>query len=290
MGFLDPLNGLMVAGSMLADDYIDDSEIDGADVLNASSDAIYQSIIDLPAMSSLADLINGYKYSTGNSAIEKGFDAATEYAAGQAPSFIVPNFIGGIAQGADNTVRDTYSSGSTAQQAADNIKSKIPGLRETLPARLDNFGREQTYTNNPLLNALNANVLPGQITPYTRYAVSDELSRLGDAGFKGMFPSVSSKSTKITKNKSLGDLTGAERKMFDTAKGQTSYSLIQSLIGTSKYQKMDDSDKAKAVNDVYEYATGKAKLAVDPSAKVDNWIARAAKLNDPLPKIIGSHK
>lgn len=154
MNSLDPLNGLMVAGSMLADDYMDDSEIDGVDVLNASSDAIYQSIIDLPAMSTLSDLINGYKYSTGDSAIEKGFDAATEYVAGQAPGFIVPNFISGIAQGADNTVRDTYSSDSTAQQAADNIKSKIPGLRETLPAN-DTYGK---FTNTAQKVAANVGV------------------------------------------------------------------------------------------------------------------------------------
>ena len=114
-------------------------------------------------MSQLTEMVNGYKYSDSDQLGGKLADAAISYGASQAASFVVPNIVGGVATGLDGTARDLYTSENPIEQARDSILSKIPFARNTLPAKLDNFGNERKYTGNSLLDRLNANILPGQV-------------------------------------------------------------------------------------------------------------------------------
>ena len=101
-------------------------------------------------------------------------------------------------------------------------------------------------------------------------------------------PKQPGKDTKIG-DTTLGALPKEKYTEFVTTKGRTQYELVGELFNSPKYQKMDDDGKAAAVKAIYDYATGKAKLAVDPDFDVANWIARASNKSDPLPTIIGDH-
>lgn len=56
-------------------------------------------------MSQLNEFVNGYKYSDSDKIGGKIADAAIGYTASQASSFVVPNIVGGVATGMDNTVK-----------------------------------------------------------------------------------------------------------------------------------------------------------------------------------------
>ena len=263
IGFLEPLNGLMAAGSAIADSYAEDHEISLGDIANASVDAVFQSVIDLPAMSSISNLINSYKYSKADTTSGKIGDALGGYAAGQASSFLVPNFVGGIAAGTDNTVRDAYSGETGFQQAVDGIKLKIPGLRQTLPAKLDNFGNPRTYTGNTGLNFLNSNIFPGQIANYKTNAVVNELTRLDGTDIGATFPDrAAPNSINRGAGKEKMTLTADEKYRYQQTYGQYTYKQLDSLFKSTEYKAMSDEEKAKAVSDVYSAATVEAKRKI----------------------------
>lgn len=98
--------------------------------------------MDLPAMSQFQEIANGYKYSKAETTGGKVAEAALRYGASQATSF-VPNVVSGVAQGVDGTVRGTYNGDTVWENSLNAMKSKILGLRETLPAALDNWGRRR---------------------------------------------------------------------------------------------------------------------------------------------------
>ena len=256
LGFLEPFNALMAAGAMIADSYVEDGSLDLGEILNASVSAVVQAVLELPAMSSIRDLVDGYRYSDKETAGEKVGDALGDFAAGQAGSF-VPNFIGGIASGMDNKVRDTYASDSFLGRGLDSVKAKIPGLRQTLPAKLDNFGQERTNTGDWIANMFNSNILPGQINRYKTDEVKDELYRLSEAGAGVSFPARSAPNSiniGLEGEKAKISLNPEEKREYLTESGQKSYEILSELMKTAQYKDFSDEDRVKAISDAYAYA------------------------------------
>ena len=86
-----------------------------------------------------------------------------------------PPIVGQIAKGTD-TVRDRDTrSTSTVGQIENVLKAKIPGFRETLPARVNAFGDTSPQVGG-MLDALLDPSNPSRITPSPE---TDELARLG---------------------------------------------------------------------------------------------------------------
>ena len=100
IGYLEIINSWLITGVMLADELDGDGNISVGDVGEASLTAAAQSVLDMPVMQQLNDMVNGFKYSEADSLGGKAVDAATSYAASQSSS-LVPNFFGGIAQTVD---------------------------------------------------------------------------------------------------------------------------------------------------------------------------------------------
>ncbi|MEA4895130.1 MAG: hypothetical protein VB064_07690 [Oscillospiraceae bacterium] len=254
LGYIEQINGQMVMGSMLADAYKEDGSISFGDVVNANATAIFQSVLELPAMSQLTEFVNGYKYSDSDKIGGKLADAAIGYGASQVSSFVVPNIIGGVATGLDDTVRNTYSSENPLIQAKDTILSNIPFARNTLPAKLDSYGNERKYTGNKALDILNANILPGAIGKYKTSEVNQELYRLDSAVENAKYPSRNAPS-KISDY----DLTADEKAQYQKTSGKLTYDLMQTMIDGDAYAKMTDEQKADALSNVMGYAEYKAK-------------------------------
>ena len=89
-------------------------------------------------------------------------------------------------------------------------------------------------------------------TPY-----DDELKRLTDAGYSVM-PSTTAFSTKVDSE----NLTAQEWELYAQTRGQTQYDLVGELLGSSGYDKLSDSEKAKAITDIYTLAKQTAANAV----------------------------
>ena len=171
-------------------------------------------------MSSISSLIDSYTYAEGDTTAEKAADAAISYAGSQASSFLLPNFVKGIATGLDDTVRNQYSSGTTLGTARDSIVAGLPMLRKGLPASVDGFGRERTNTGNTALNLFNANLLPGQLQTYKQNAVEKELERIsGSTGAVDIYPGKNAPYTVRHDNQSYS-LTPEERDAYQRRRGR----------------------------------------------------------------------
>lgn len=262
IGFLDPINAQMTYGALLADCYKEDGKITFGDVTRENLSSIYQSVMDLPAMSQFQEIENSLKYSKEDNDGRKLADATLRYGASQATSFI-PNIVSGVAQGIDGTVRDTYNGDTVWENGLNAMKSKIPWLRETLPAALDNWGQEKKYTGTAAENFLNATLNPGSVTKYRTSDVNQELYRLGE-NIDIKYPE--KKAPKIgSRDGEKVLLDQDERRQYQMAYGQTAYDNIQKVIQSSVYKQSSDAEKAAAIQNLLAVATaaGKKKAKLD---------------------------
>ena len=261
IGFLDPINAQMTYGALLADCYKDEG-LTFANVVGGNLESAFQSVMDLPAMSQFQEIANGYKYSKADTTGGKVAEAALRYGASQATSF-VPNVVSGVAQGVDGTVRDTYNGDTVWENSLNAMKSKIPGLRETLPAALDNWGQEKKYTGTAAENFLNATLNPGSVTKYRTSAVNQELYRLGE-NIDIKYPEKKAPNSGNRDGEKV-PLDQGERRQYQMAYGQTAYDNIQKVIQSSVYKQSSDAEKAAAIQNLLEVATaaGKKKAKLD---------------------------
>lgn len=273
IGFLDPINAQMTYGALLADCYKDDGKITFGDVTRENLSSIYQSVMDLPAMSQFQEIENSLKYSKEDNDGRKLADATLRYGASQATSFI-PNIVSGVAQGIDGTVRDTYNGDTVWENSLNAMKSKIPWLRETIPVALDNWGQEKKYTGTAAENFLNATLNPGSVTKYRTSDVNQELYRLGE-NIDIKYPE--KKAPKIgSRDGEKVPLNQDERRQYQMAYGQTAYDNIQKVIQSSVYKQSSDEEKAAAIQNLLEVAmaAGKKKAKLD-GGDTPSWTTKS---------------
>lgn len=273
IGFLDPINAQMTYGALLADCYEEDGKISFGDVTRENLSSIYQSVMDLPAMSQIQEIENSFKYSKADTTGGKLADATFRYGASQATSFI-PNIVSGIGQGVDGKVRDTYNGDTTEENAWRAVKNKTIFLRQTNPVALDNWGNEKTYGDSAALNFLNATLNPGSITKYRTDAVNQELYRLGEET-EIKYPGRRAPTSANRGGKSV-TLTEAERRKYQAAYGKTAHADIQKVISSAVYKQASDAEKAAAIQNLLEVATaaGKKKAKLDGS-DTPSWTTKS---------------
>lgn len=254
IGFLDPINSIMAASALISDAYAEDNNLTIGEIANASFSSLVQSILDLPAMSSISSLIDAYTYAEGETAGEKAANAALDYAGSQASSFLLPNALKGVASGLDDTVRNQYTGETIGEGVVDSLKYGIPGPRETLPASLDPFGREKTQTGNDVLNMLNNNLLPGAITKYSETKVEGALEDLYDqTGASGIYPNKSAP-TSITIDKNKVQLDADQQATYQRTAGQTAEEIMSDMMDTKTFRNASDSEKAEYLELANKYA------------------------------------
>lgn len=256
IGFLDPINAQMTYGALLADCYKEDGKITFGDVTRENLSSIYQSVMDLPAMSQIQEIENSLKYSKADTTGGKLADATLRYGASQATSFI-PNIVSGIGQGVDGKVRDTYNGDTTGENAWRAVKNKTIFLRHTNPVALDSWGNEKTYGDSAALNFLNATLNPGSVTKYRTDAVNQELYRLGEET-EIKYPDRRAPTSANRDGKSV-TLTEAERRKYQATYGKTAHADIQKVISSAVYKQASDAEKAEAIRNLFSNATASAK-------------------------------
>lgn len=263
IGFLDPINAQMTYGALLADCYKEDGKITFGDVTRENLSSIYQSVMDLPAMSQIQEIENSFKYSKADNDGGKLADATFRYGASQATSFI-PNIVSGIGQGVDGKVRDTYNGDTTGENAWRAVKNKTIFLRHTNPVALDNWGNEKTYGDSAVMNFLNATLNPGSVTKYRTSDVNQELYRLDSLNIDVKYPKKKTPSD-VSRNGKKVALNQDEKRQYQMAYGQTAYDNIQKVIQSSVYKQSSDAEKAAAIQNLLEVATaaGKKKAKLD---------------------------
>lgn len=282
VGFLEQIAVPLMLGAALADDLKDSGQITAKDVAEESAQSLYEIFMGMPTTEALANAIDTYKYSAGSTTGEKMLDAVTSYAADAASPLLVPNFVRGMAQGFDDTVRDIYGGETAAEDALNYLKAGIPGLRQTLPASLDPWGREQQYTGNPLYDALNANILPGAVSIYQQDSVTDEIARLYETGEAGIYPDRYAPYS-VEFDKETYDLTPEERRTYLETMGKESYAQLQDIFRSGLYRALSTEEQAEAVRAIESYAAQLAKREFLESRGVDyeGDAEKLAAMSDP---------
>lgn len=256
IGFLDPLNAQLTTGALIADDIRSEAGVTAGRVLGNSLSGALQSVLDTPVMSTMQDIVNNYQYSDASTPGGKMLDAAQKYAANQFSS-IIPNSLRGIAQGLDDTERNAYSSDNVWQQAIDNAKASIPGLRETLPAKTDVWGNP-VKNEGGLRNFLNRNVNPGNITTYKTNAVSSEIEKISEATGSSLYPDRTAPRSIKVNGEAVG-LTFEQRSMYQKAYGDAYSAAVTALMNDKNYKAMPDNMKAEILKQAKDTAAESAK-------------------------------
>lgn len=260
IGFMDPLNALFTTGVLVAEDYKEahaqGQKLTFGQAVGDSFLGAYQAIMEMPLISDFRDIAQNYQNSSGEKFYQKAGDALQKYAASQVAS-LIPNSLRGIAQGLDDTERNAYSSDNVWQQAVDNAKASIPGLRETLPAKTDVWGNP-VKNEGGIRNFMNRNINPGNVTTYKPDAVSSEIEKISEATNTSLYPDrTAPRSLKV--DGEAVSLTFEQRSMYQKAYGDAYSAAVTSLMNDKNYKAMPDSMKAEILQQAKDTATEQAR-------------------------------
>lgn len=179
----------------------------------------------------------------------------------------------GVAQYARN--QDPYL--REARTILDAIKSRVPGQRETLPARRDIFGE-------PI--KLEGGLGPDMLSPiYTSQATNDpvaaELLRLD------VLPSRLGRKIKGV------ELEAGEYDAYQADTGRTAHTMLQNVISLPEWQNIPDDAKADAVTDILRMSrdVGRARTMVNnPDLLLRIAAEKAKKAGVTLPQPVSAER
>ena len=188
------------------------------------------------------------------------------------PSKFVSSLLGQFAQLGDDTRRRTYVNGDYLQTVKNEVKSKIPVLRNSLEPVVDVLGRD-VINDNSLFNTF--------INPANYYAdnaddVANEIYSLYNiTGDKSLIPPQAPYSVSYKGNDYR--LTQEDITNYQRTTGKIIYDGVENLMNNPAYINMSDEDKAEVYKDIYGYAQEMAKKDVIPGYEVSNTSAEAKK-------------
>ncbi len=161
---------------------------------------------------------------------------------------VVPTIVSDIAQVGDPLKRRTNpkDEGITAP-----LKSRIPGLRETLEPVVNVFGRPVERAGN----ALETLADPTRPSRVKSSELLSELRRLAEAGF-------SSTPTSFADDKKFDFLTSEQKTELRETAGQVLESKLTNLIKSETYKKADDEEKKKLIQDFSDRSRVDARVAM----------------------------
>ncbi len=144
---------------------------------------------------------------------------------------LVPTLVSDVATATDTTARRTPG-------ILDRLKSRIPGVRETLQPQITTFGKEKANDKNILEMMAD----PSRPTDaVTDDAVVTELRRLSDAGFQ-------STPTQVGDKEGYPDiLTPEQNTELFRRSGELLKVKLDKLVQSPQYAKMDDEQKSKTI-------------------------------------------
>lgn len=281
--YLQPANSWLALGCFI------DSYLSGEkeyDALTASMDAVEAAFIDFPALGLLDNIVNSVRYQDAGV-----FTSAVQEMVNSGMSSLVPSFVRNIATAADPYQRDTTSgeygavslydwiSQSTGMksevlkalaeffdntlkvdQSVSTIMNSVPGLRQMLPIKLDNYGHPMGYTGSRPLDVANALVLPGSVYSYNQRELTKALAEVSAyTGTINFYPNrnpVKSVEYGGTKH----EMTFDQRQEYQKTYGTVYYDMANELIQTQVWQDADPMTRADMLSQIESIASAQARV------------------------------
>lgn len=186
-----------------------------------------------------------------------------------------------IAQTIDGTRRNAYFKDPNSkmlevfQIPLNRIMQKIPGLSQTLPERVDEWGRTEKQSDNIAMRVFENFVSPGYIGRGNTTEVDKYLNQLYvKTGDNSILPSNMAKNFSVD-----GEKTNLSAKQYAEAqkvKGQTAYNLVEDVMGNSVFNGLSAEEQASVISSIYQYSTAIAKSKVSDYEPTE-WIAKASE-------------
>lgn len=260
--FLEPLNSLMTIGALVAKDNVDASFWEKVGNYGGDSmEALYQSILEIPTMQTIQTVQSTVQYHDEDGALPLWAEIPFEVARGSVTGFI-PSPLRQAAQASDEVYRETYGDKNLWNQTKSSVQNSIPGARNQLDPKLDNFGQAKKLESTAR-NVLNAFVNPGSLRTYRQSTVSKELDRVYAAtDDANIYPDRNAPyTTSYTKDGKKKDfeLTADERQAYQRSRGQTTYRLMQDVMNDPVYKHLSAEDRGEVLTQVKGYSNYVAK-------------------------------
>lgn len=240
-----PIVGTILAGTA---DYLDAREYGEQSVVGAAKTSL-GTVGGMTALQGMNRMFGGY---SGN--IATGLVENLTSLPGQA----IPSVSGQLARAADSYERDTYDS-RWWKQELNYLINKVPGLRETLPERIDLYGQPVELSDGRGLGSkLFENLIsPGYLSEGQDDPVTRELLRLSGSGNAVSIPDVA-KTAGLDGDGRNVKLTAEQYKQRQKTRGQTLATVLTSAIGSTSYALLNDEQKAWIAEQAVKYANAAA--------------------------------
>ena len=242
-----PVIGPALAGA--ADFYQNLNGQDAENVMSAIADSakayVQSAMFEQSSLSSLKDMFSN-QTSTADGIVNTAVGAASQ---------AIPSIVRHAVYAADPYERQTYVSGDSVQSALNGMKASLPFLRGKLPIKVDEQGNDKLASQGRgTAYRIAENMLfPTRITQDARNAVRDELSRLNQT--TGETKHFQNKVTYKVKNGNQERmLTPAESMSYQRTFGQFSTKEIQSVMRSSVYRTLSDSEKVDVISTINSLA------------------------------------
>ena len=217
---------------------------------------ITEPMFEMSMLQGMNDLLGSIKYSDNNNLVGIATTAAVNYL-----SQGLPTLLGQIERSFEPVRKTTYTNSekdlpTSTQRMLGKISGKIPFWEYQQTEYRDAFGRTEssgTAAERIINNFLN----PAYTKDLTNDKVTDELRRLSDGNYLESAPDAPAKSFKYGGEPHV--LSADEYSKFQKTAGEKTHSLLDGLIGSSEYKKLNDEKKSKLVEQIMSYSTDTAK-------------------------------
>lgn len=269
---VEPLNLLMDLGAEM-------EKSEGNPVVStfkAVPDALLSASADLPVIQSAGNFAKDvFKYGKDplESLLKNGASAAV--------SSVTPNALRAFALGMDDRPRSTGYADTFAERLALEAKSRIPGLRETLPGSVDALGNERTYQGTTPERLFNSMLNPVGVNHYQQGELSKELESLRErsGGNTSFYPT-----NRIPKEISFTDKSGKthtaqmdyeQRQDFQRTRGTVTNGTMMAMTGTRAYKKASAERQVELMAKCQSYGYEVAKGSVLGKDSMEKWAVNA---------------
>ena len=254
LSWLSPIAMPLFVGANAYEQLVEGKEWNGDVVVETLAQTL-DPLSEMSFLSSLDTVLSSY-----DSGIQK-FAGIGESMAQNYITQFVPTLSSQLAATIDDTKRTTKVSGDSDfkffDQTINNLKYKIPFLRQTLEPTTDIWGNEVKQTENLIGRAVENFIAPYARKENIATEIDEEIKALySETGDSGLIPSVPYNYVNYDGEKYK--MSAKEFTEYKKLYGQNAYDLMEDLFATSVYQNATDEEKADMVNKVYDYARDEA--------------------------------
>ena len=256
LSWLTPVAMPLFVGANAYEQLVEGKEWNGDVVVQTLAQTL-DPLSEMSFLSSLDSVLSSY-----DSGIEK-FAGIGEAMIENYVTQFVPTLSSQIAAVTDDTKRTTKVGADSGfklfDETINNLKYKIPGLRQTLEPTTDIWGNEVKQSENIIQRAVENFIAPYSRKENIATDIDEEIKDLfSQTGDDGVIPHIPHNYVNYDGEKY--EMSAEEYTDFKKTYGQTAAELLEELFNTTMYENATSEERADYVNEVYDYASELAKL------------------------------